>query len=214
MLLYKFRSFDQLEFMLDIIVHERLYCTPYKRLNDPFEGTFYTALHRAKYFTAGSAVGQPLVKSKEIKTVDDLFMEASETRVCSLSGSFSDVRLWSFYAGGHTGVAIEIDFNGYERDVYEVNYTESVPEFGSTLLGGFPTSTAAVLTKKTNQWKYEDEYRIICDTEWYSISNRIRRILAGPRASDDRVAILRKITNGLIPIERTKLDFDQGEVKT
>ncbi|MGB8764645.1 MAG: hypothetical protein WCD07_07625, partial [Burkholderiales bacterium] len=36
MILYKYRSFDNYEFLLDILINERLYCSIYKNLNDPF----------------------------------------------------------------------------------------------------------------------------------------------------------------------------------
>ena len=42
MKLYKFRSFENIEFTLDIIMNERLYCAQHKSLNDPFEGLFST----------------------------------------------------------------------------------------------------------------------------------------------------------------------------
>ena len=43
MKLYKYRSLHNLEFILDVLLNERLHCAPYTKLNGPFEGVFYTA---------------------------------------------------------------------------------------------------------------------------------------------------------------------------
>lgn len=211
MLLYKFRSFDELEYLLDILVKERLYCCEYRRLNDPFEGMFYSIYYRGYVPGLALTASRPLDELKT-QSVDDLLVEAKEKHVCSLSSDFSDVRLWSLYAGGHTGVALEIDFSGIESDVKRVTYLSELPEYGMTLL----TNPAAsdVLTKKTKHWEYENEYRIIGESQYYPIPGRIRRILAGPRARPERLELLHRVTNERVEIVETRLDFKTITVGT
>ncbi len=43
MILYKYRALNSIEYTLDILLKERLYCSPYKDLNDPFEGQLFDA---------------------------------------------------------------------------------------------------------------------------------------------------------------------------
>lgn len=207
MKLYKYRSFENFEYLLDILIHERLYCSEYKSLNDPFEGTFFAILPQPIYFSAGTGTsGQPLVRNREIKSVDDLFISSTKKRVCSLSSSCSDVRLWSIYASGHAGIAIEIDFSDHLNDVHKVDYVNNFPEVRNTILNE-PTEVK-ILTHKTVHWDYESEYRIIIDSEYYSIEGRIKRILLGQRVSDDRIKIIERITDNKIPLVKTKLDYD------
>lgn len=44
MILYKYRSLTNLEHVFDIILNQRLHCSTYPELNDPFEGIFETVL--------------------------------------------------------------------------------------------------------------------------------------------------------------------------
>lgn len=133
MLLYKYRTFEHLEYLLDILVNHRLYCSEYKSLNDPFEGMFLEtydpgsslSFGLASSFDFGFVPGRQRVRRR---SVEDPVTSAVRKRVCSLSASASDVRLWSLYANGHSGVAVEIDFGEHLGDVHEVKYVKELPE--------------------------------------------------------------------------------------
>ena len=46
-MLYKYKSLDNLMWILDIILNKRLYAAKYTELNDPMEGIFkHRGLHR------------------------------------------------------------------------------------------------------------------------------------------------------------------------
>ena len=118
MKLYKFRSFDNIEFTLDIIMNERLYCAHHNDLNDPFEGLFSTIEWKGGGIVR--SIVQPIVRpivsdlqgnypQTVFKTLDELPSLGNDTRICSLSSSMADVRMWSLYASGHTGCVIEVD---------------------------------------------------------------------------------------------------------
>ena len=161
MKLYKFRALDKLEYVLDILLNERLYCSTYEALNDPLEGLFYTIIN-------------PLGTSKRLrqyKRIDDLPTYNSDLRICSLSSSFEDIRMWSHYANGHTGVAIEIDFENHINDVIEVNYESGLQKHGTTILAG--ATPTDVLSYKTEHWGYEEEYRIIINDNHYHFSHGV-----------------------------------------
>jgi hypothetical protein len=148
---------------------------------------------------------------KMYKNIEDLPVDWSRTRLCSLSSSISEVRLWSYYADGHKGVVFEIDFSGLESYIHKVIYSDKFPTFGSTILTSpFPHE---VLSHKTNHWAYEDEYRIIHGSEYFSISNRIKAIYAGFRISDLHYNLLNKIVANGIPIIRTKINKDKIKIE-
>lgn len=201
MILYKYRSLANLEYVLDIILNQRLYCSTYPELNDPFEGIFETTLHQQHTYNK----------------VEDFFDgKIDQIKICSLSSDLNDVRLWSYYADGHKGVVIEIDLSGIEKILYEVYYSEKLPRGVSPqepciLVQGW-TKPHDVLSQKTNHWKFESEYRIIDESKcllegkYFDIKGRIKAIYLGNRISDNHRELLHKIVQGKIPIWMTKID--------
>ena len=211
MILYKYKTLSNLEHVLDIILQERLFCVPYNKLNDPFEGLFLTVIKLSYSRLLASKVPflPHLVNSsiKQYKNVEDLQIDLSRTRICSLSSDISDVRLWSHYAHGHKGVVIEIDFSGIESQLHKVIYDQKLQTFSSSILTG--PLPYEVLSHKTKHWEYESEYRIIYDGEYFSINNRIKAIYTGFRISDTHYDILTKIVPKEIPIYSTKINMDE-----
>ena len=201
MILYKFKSLQSLEHVFDILHNQRLFCTKYTSLNDPFEGVFWATITYPPWL---SGYKYPLKKHRITKKVNDLIFQVEHSKICSLSRDFRDVRLWSHYADGHKGIAIAIDFSNIESFVHKVIYSAELPEFGNTILTS-PAPTD-VLTRKTKHWEYEEEYRVIQDKDYYPINGRIKTIFTGQRISDFHIELLKKITPGEISIYATKLN--------
>ncbi|MGB8338747.1 MAG: DUF2971 domain-containing protein [Burkholderiales bacterium] len=166
-----------------------------------FEGLFHTIINpnRTNSLFGFDSAGD---KTKIVRDVDSLISESENTRICSLSSSLSDVRMWSHYAGGHTGVAIAIDFSNTMMQVGKVTYAASLPLLNYGLLES-PDAKEALL-RKTDHWAYEDEYRIITKDEYFSINGKIKSIYVGPRVEKTRKALLEKIVRGKFPIRETK----------
>ncbi len=211
MILYKFKPVEQLGFLLDILSNEQIYAAHYGDLNDPFEGQLISVrkyIPELMYpFVGGDPRGK--TRTRRIREVaEGLVGEATVKRVCSLSATCSDVRMWSLYASGHQGVAFELDFEGFDN-LHEVRYSESLIEGGRTLLG--PTATD-VLTRKTSHWAYEREYRLLTDQEFVSVEGRIKRVLLGHRASRDIEKLLNKLVPPGASVVRTELDHEHVRV--
>jgi hypothetical protein len=152
----------------------------------------------------------PPIKFERAKEVKDLLGGAiDKVKICSLSSDLNDVRLWSYYADGHRGIVFEIDCSGLEK-IYEVKYSEELFQGGITLLGqpGIPE----VLSRKTNHWAFESEYRIIDESKhleegrFFGIKDRIKAIYLGTRTSDAHRILLNKIVPREIPIYTTKIN--------
>ncbi len=212
MKLYKYRSLENFEFVLDIILNERLHCTEYKNLNDPFEGLFFSIFYpRTEYGGLPSLIRE----IKTLKSVEDLSIFISRRKICSLSSTLKEVRLWSYYADKHKGIAIEIDFPNNLPSVHEVTYVSELREYkgGTTFLTNLAgPKSEGVLSFKTWHWKFEKEYRIIQEEEFFSIAGRISAIYAGIRRSDNHLALLRRLTPNEIPIFETKIDGRKVEI--
>ena len=222
MILYKYRSLIKLEHTLDIILNQRLYSSIYLELNDPFEGIFettipYRGLLRLFANTPARRRALAELRHKVYKKVEDLDSSVNDKiRICSLSSDLNDVRLWSYYADGHKGIVFEIDFSGLEtrnnyKIIYPVEYSEKLPwSSTNTILGQL--SHKEVLSRKTNHWAFESEYRIIDESEhleegkYFDIKGRIKAIYIGTRTSDIHRKLLNKIVPSEIPIYTTKIN--------
>jgi hypothetical protein len=205
MILYKYRSLANFEHILDIILNQRLHCSTYPELNDPFEGIFETTLYQHQ-------------QEHIYKKVEEEFFggDIDKIKICSLSSDLNDVRLWSYYADGHKGVVFEINFSGLETKLREVHYSEKLPwgaspQHVSLLLRGW-TKPDDVLSRKTNHWAFESEYRIIDESKcleegkYFSIKDRIKAIYLGTRTSEYNRKFLNKIVPSEIPIYTTKIN--------
>ena len=93
---YKFRAVENLHFVIDILFNKRLYCCLAEVLNDIRE--------------ADVRIGND--KGREIEIIkygEEVGNQLKDIRVCALTKSFNSHLLWAHYAGGYTGVAIEVE---------------------------------------------------------------------------------------------------------
>lgn len=95
MILYKYRSLANLEHVLDIILNQRLHCSTYPELNDPFEGLFVTTTTITPSDLIKRKILPPMfvkwpIKLEHAKEVKDLFGGAIDTvKICSLSSDLN-----------------------------------------------------------------------------------------------------------------------------
>lgn len=208
MKLYKYRSLQNLKIVLDILLSERLYCSTYDKLNDPFEGLFLTTISYGIGLPGGLNImpGMGLGQGKVINNIKDINSESfQKTRICSLSSSINDVRLWSHYGDGHKGIAIEIDLPQEETKLHEVTYNTELPSYSASILSD-PHEHVKVLTNKTDHWAYEAEYRIINELEYFNITDKISAIYLGYRINNNDRDLLRKIVSTSIPFIETTIN--------
>lgn len=213
MRLYKFRSLSNIEFVLDIIYNQRLYCSTYDKLNDPFEGLFLSNLFDlskrpfGSRFLGGDSGAYRVVASA--KHLNSSILESS--RICSLSSSISDVRLWSHYGDGHTGIAIEIEVNDDDDLIKKIEYRDCLPSFN--IENATEDNVSSLLNKKTLHWQHEQEYRIITSKKYYCIREKIRTIYLGSRVSEFHADILKKAVGDNINICHTSINPHLVEVE-
>jgi hypothetical protein len=206
--LYKFRSLENYKYVLDILLNERLYCSLYKDLNDPFEGTFIEIIY--KMWRGGPRIGPPIPRKKieKFKTVDELPIDLSKSRVCSLSSDCEDVRLWAYYANGGKGIAIKINSEDINSNLYRINYLTGLRKLVSKNNLDNPDY---FLTHKTDHWIYESEYRLIYPEKYYPI--KVDSILLGPRIDDQYKDLLMRIVSERFNIYNTKLNMEDIKIE-
>jgi hypothetical protein len=215
--LYKFRSFRSLDRLLDILVMRRLYCAEFSTLNDPFGGVYMSVLYSQArnvlytpmqgYLPTDTPQHQPV---RHQRTVLAPGLPGEHFRVCSLSASMKDIRLWSTYADSHRGVAIEVDIPADRLD--PVTYVTALPQHPVHLFDQHPQAKK-ILTTKTNHWEHEEEHRVLQTEEYFALGDASIRVFVGPRSSDADVALLERLQLPGIGIVRTRLDGDALEVR-
>jgi len=173
LILYKFRSNDRLKYTLDILERGLLYCARIESLNDPMEGWCWL---EANGHIAIKVFGRTI--SSSICHVSEAVLNGPKfPRICSLSASFDDIRMWSHYANGHAGIAIGIRMFNSPK-LRAVSYGESPPMWRCA-------DASDVLTWKTVEWDYEKEYRILHHEEFFCVRDLIVEILLGVRCSEE-----------------------------
>lgn len=188
---YKSIDDNHLEYSSHIFTHNELYfCAP-EAFNDPFDCKFQLSLHgsqskrrqfsekilkkrypdlnrkerRTTYSREGKNVIQPDFEEKTRKL---MFKELNKWGICCLSEVNDDILMWSHYGNAHHGFCLEFSTQqGPVQFVVElpteiaiplpVKYSPQYP-IVNPIVG---KEMNATLLTKANQWKYEQEWRII-----------------------------------------------------
>ena len=195
MKLYKYKSLKDLWHVLDVIVNRRLYCAHWSELNDPFEGRYEIYL------------GTKGPQDEEIM-VGRIEQAKNKFRVASLSADPTNFLLWSHYADGHKGVAIEIDFPRPHSDLFEVVYTPFLSVFNDKLQT--KEDMRHLFNGKTEEWGYEMEYRVIVPRKYFKLPKPVTRVLLGPLVTSDQERTLASVLSPTIELYRTQLNRQQG----
>jgi hypothetical protein len=165
---YKFRSSSQIEFALDIILNRRLYCADWRSLNDPMEGIY-------AYSTPPG--DEPFAQ----RIVKGIGAAKSRYKVCSLSADFQSHLLWSHYAGGFNGLAIEVDLPDNDHNIRPVDYRGVYAFLDMNQVTDENEAARTILFSKYREWQYEREIRILHDSEFYCFRRPVTRVIVGQR---------------------------------
>lgn len=140
---YKYRSVNNLHFLLDILVYNRLYLASYSELNDPMEGA-YRISNRVNY-------DNPWMES--------FHTEKNDIRICSLSKTYNNMLMWSHYADSHKGCCIELELKS-KKDIIErpIEYVETIQELQGK---NYREEAIDILSRKLKCWLYEQEVRLL-----------------------------------------------------
>jgi hypothetical protein len=199
-LLFKYRSLENWQFLLDILVNNRLYAAPFKDLNDPMERRYY-------YFGDEMTSVQETGPSREGWRITRDEGSAQHAHVVVLLGRPYRCRA---QARGAEPAAYQI------RDVFY----DSQIGIGPNSARRPPREVALdILSQKQLSWAHEREVRVFSPQPFVPI--RLREIKVGVKASPtDRelLEVLVRKTNPrvrIVPVRRADLDappeaFDQA----
>lgn len=181
-ILYKYRSLDPWEHLLDILINEKLYAAKFAELNDPMEGMFTYS---------DTQVSEGFIK--------ELVEQKAQLGICSLSSKWNNTVMWSYYASGHKGIVLGVEVDedssklieiakvGYARNISFRGYYGSDPRFDAR----------RILSKKLSGWKHEKEVRIFSSAK--SIPIRLRQVYLGCSMPGPKRRIMRQLLKKINP---------------
>lgn len=185
--LYKFRGLTIRDRIEPIFRNQTLYWPGISELNDPFESRPQIvppqmrnelekrkvewqafallrrngmdrdeAKRRAKISTSPG-----FLQAKAAEMTLELPAALDKYRVFSLAGNCESILLWSHYAEAHTGICLGFSTDNQEfGDAIEVIYAKNLPTL--EFLGrGNETNLIAMALTKSDEWKYEHEFRML-----------------------------------------------------
>lgn len=147
------------ERVLDIILNKRMRLSVLEKLNDPFEGNLLAIdnLVKVPEELDAKAYHEALV------SLDDEWRETiARFKVLCLSKEPSIPLMWSHYADSHKGLCIAITLNSHTTE--PMRYLDTTKEINEYI--GEPPDCKKALLAKYTYWEYEEEHRVICDSEW------------------------------------------------
>jgi len=200
MIVYKYRSLDRFDRVYDIIVNHNLHCSRYLELNDPFEGQY-------NYYYGDSTAGVAECGVAECGSDGNhqMILQNDLIKICSLSKSFDDVRMWSFYADGHKGICIEIELEGYsDQDLVPIQYEQEEKQVTHEIPN--ERTIKKVLSRKSYHWEYEKEVRLFSNTSEHHFSGYVNSVILGYRTTEIEERMIRKIAPD-VAIKRAKIDL-------
>jgi len=179
MKLHKYKIIDPNDHAVDMVKNGNLWFCNLGDLNDPFEGD---------YAVSDSELSEISKCDEFSKDGNDLICRTSryididrdglrrQFYILSLTEKADDILMWSHYADQHKGIVIEYDipdkkhhllkdgdFNFIENEaisiIHKVDYSGD-PVYYSVSTDK-EVEYGKVITRKTKQWSYESEYRII-----------------------------------------------------
>lgn len=163
---YKYKPLSNLEFVLDIVLRERLYASKYNELNDPMEGVI----------KVDGTIPDDL-ETCWAKILEDL-------RVCCFTPDDSNTLMWAHYADGGRGCVIEFELLD-SSEAFKVSYRNK-PKISKNQLT--TEKAIEILKYKDSSWKYEKEFRCILPDTYVPIS--VKKLILGPKVPASTVDLL------------------------
>lgn len=165
-------------------------------LNDPMEGAFCYSAEIPRYY------------------INSLRSEKMNTLICSLSKNMNNGLMWSFYADEHKGCCIELE-------VTTTKWTELYVEYGKDIVAlnnDGSSSLEDILSRKSVQWRHEQEVRYIRTFEAGQrvhpyISVKIHKVILGMKVNRNDENFIKKLVSSVDPnikvykIKKEEIDF-------
>jgi hypothetical protein len=114
---------------------------------------------------------QSLIEDDSIKNKFETAMTSfySKARICCFTTNPRNPLFWAHYANSHKGYCVKFKTNNHPHSVInntrKIFYSDNYPTIQFPVLTNL-ISCLSIIFQKSTEWKYEDEYRSVFDSEW------------------------------------------------
>jgi len=162
MKLYKLKSFEgnNLLYILDMIIRERLHLSTCKYMNDVDEGSWESIENRDDDY---------IEKGEKLRIIID------KTKFTCFLQEINNPLMWAHYAGGFSGIALEYEIDPSKYDLRKIDY-HGTPfiikeDMKKVIDGKLYPQDLGILKQKAKCWNYETEWRLYGDTNQKYVEN-------------------------------------------
>lgn len=184
--LYRYYRFD--EYTEKIFTNNEIYFQIPSKFNDPFDSRIAFVLNgteeeKQRFLQRNLPLARPDLTEQEINEIsskpsnikkffDDFCRRQSkrpdELGIYCLTNLKDNILMWAHYSDNHKGFCLEFDYQNDEffQEALPVEYSETRPTFNELDItigesNKFANKFAELLLIKAEDWKYEDEWRLV-----------------------------------------------------
>lgn len=158
--IYRYRSLGRrssaLDQEIDSIRNRYLYCSDFRRMNDPMEG----------FFESTAALRANKIYREAIRQIKD---NKSRFGLACFSETHTNVLMWAHYADNFEGMCIEYSSRELlvglprEASLVRIAYVDDLPEISLNEARNPGDAAVYILSQKQSNWSYEREWRVLAE---------------------------------------------------
>ncbi|MEK8179921.1 DUF2971 domain-containing protein [Flavobacterium buctense] len=202
---YRFQSINKLT--LQNLTNQNNWVADPFEFNDPFEFSLYDSVLIDENGDFRNL--NHIEKANVMKFKDSI----NEYGVVCYSSDSTNNLLWAHYADNHKGMCLVFDVPKEKEDgIYKVKYQERFPEINLTDDANSHEEIKTIVTTKSIEWKYENEYRqiFIMKNMLYEYPGILVEIIFGCRTPYEDIKMVTNIAVSKNPsIKISKMHMDK-----
>ena len=203
---YKYKSIRDLidlDRILDIINNKRIYMPSFDELNDPFES--YLVNFDLSY--TGSSITS--AAGERPAFIDEIFKPYG---ILSLTDNCKNQVMWASYSNMYKGICLGFENLPKVKPIKYIEKNHSIPTLDSENKIK-DKDIEKILMSKYNNWKYEQEYRLLSKDKFYNIEKNLKLIIIGHRIDEHiKEMLYRECINNNIEVYTTYIDYIRNRI--
>lgn len=197
------RDLIDLDRILDIINNKRIYMPSFDELNDPFES--YLVNFDLSY--AGASISN--AAGERPAFIDEIFKPYG---ILALTDNCKNQVMWASYSNMYKGICLGFKDLPNVKPINYIEQTNSIPKLDSDNIID-DKDIENILMSKYNNWKYEQEYRLLSKDKFYNIENNLKLIIIGHRIDNHiKEMLYRECINNNIEVYTTYIDYIRNRI--
>lgn len=236
--IFQYRSFDDAGYKVESLKKNYVWLSMPKDFNDPYDcaGCFdmeKTLENLLREKQQNGDISKILSRHKNLSNTTQEILENSraklknalqkKVKISCFSETYNNILMWSHYAQNHTGFCIEYNIsnleltNSFKKQLFPVFYTPKPIDMSKAILSKQKEIFENILIiNKSEDWKYEREWRYITSSEddsKFIMPVKPKAIYLGTKISEKNKNIMLEIANNKYQIPCYELQQQMNSFK-